>query len=51
MANMPKRQQQHWMKISGQGYPLVLNKQRGNPHNTGQAAAGSKTSLYTCTAK
>ena len=30
--------------MSAQGYPWAFNE-RGNPHTTGQAAAGSKTTL------
>ena len=39
------------MKMSAQGDPLVFSEGQGNPHSTGQAEIGPKTSLYTGTAK
>ena len=50
MVYMSKRQQTH-RTISAQGHPLSSMTRRVKPHTTGQAAAGSKTSLYTGTAR
>ena len=50
MVNMSKRQPHRGEKLS-QGHPMVCNERRGNPPNTGQAAAAPKTPLYTGTAK
>ena len=50
MGNMSKDNNQVGMEMSAQGYQLVFNGRRGNPHTTGQVAAASKTTLYTGTA-
>ena len=51
MGNMSRGQQPTRMKMSSLGQLLDFNEQRGNPHTTGQSAAGLKTLLYTGTAK
>ena len=49
MVYMSKRQQPHW-DVSPRP-PIGLQWRPGNPHTTGQAAAGPERSLYTGTAK
>lgn len=47
MMNMSQRHKPHQdEKISAQGRPFIFNDRRDNPHNTGQAAAVPKPTLY-----
>ena len=48
MVNISKIQKPYRdEKCQAQGHPWVFNERQGNPHTTGQAAAGPKTTLYT----
>ena len=48
-----KDQQPHWCETCGLNATpdSLMNDRGGSPRITGQAAAGPKTTLYSCTAK
>ena len=45
--NMSKKQQPYLVTNVSSSHPWVFKERRGNPHTTGQTAAGSKTVYHT----
>ena len=51
MVNVSNRYQPDGVKLSAQAHPLIYYARRENPYTNGQAAIGSKTSIYERTAE